>query len=499
MNIKAIWIIDDKYVLPAYLSVSSFIQIVNIPVVVVFCGDVGVKEANTLFTSLSELIEFEIYEAPLVFQNDPRKAIITNRLARMYYAQKIKEGVVLLLDADTLFTDQSNALIQAIKDDFNHGVSTIFGVLDAQVAYRDYLYFRTVDDKGRDIVTPHLEQKDIYHDVFGQNWWHHLKGASINNGVVAFYDCDEVVESWRTYYLKGLSHHNVNPGDDQLPLAAAIHSSNQNVVCLPEKFNSKGKVSGDFTVYHALSSIWKMQIYSAYSKEFGVSDFADLAKQFLPSVPEHILSAYFDVYTGKSPYLFRKLDGKFGFQHLYRDICSGINKGTVVEIGMGSGKSTCYMVELIKNSRKDIRFVTYSDSSDPNEGREEFYALIDRFDLDQYVEIVKYSDGLPLYDIKENAEFVFLNLGNDYDQLLGNLEYWYAHLNPGGILAGYDYTSQIGLNYGNKCATYDFCIKKNLSLSISFNIFIIKKPNVDISLVEEEEQSLVMHDSNLGL
>jgi len=496
-KVKAIWIIDNGYIVPAYLSICSFLKGIDTSVTLVYCGDEDTEEVRSIFTGLSENIMFETFTTPEEFKNHKNQRIIVNRLARMHYVEKYCDDITLLIDADTLFSDQCDTIVATLQAECQNKSTAVFGVLDAKIAYRDYLYFNTADDNGRDIVIPLLEQKDIYIDVFGPNWWHHLKGASINNGLVAFYNCPDLIEVWRDYYQRGLNHKYVNPSDDQLPLAAAIHKTGQEVVRLPERFNSKGQVSGDFITYHALSSIWKMQIYSAYHKANAVSDFANLASQFLPVLPEDLLEGFMNEFDHRKPHLFRELKGKFGYQHLYEDVHSGFSSGVFVEVGAAYGKSACFMSELIKIADKNIRFYSIDLPKSKSEKLEEFISLLEKFELDQYCTIVDYNKRDIVSDLHGEADFVFLNLGNDYDLLLENLEYWYDLLGEGGILAGYDYTSQIGLNYGNKCATYDFCKRKNLSLRISFNIFIIEKPKGS-TFIEKRDQELLLQSSNVG-
>ncbi len=497
-KVRAIWIIDKGYIVPAYLSICSFLKGAETSVVLVFCGDEGVEDAKSLFEGLNEHILFEEFKMPEVYKDHRSQKVITNRLARMHFVEKYKEEIVLLVDADTLFTDQCNTLISTIQSDSNINPSAVYGVLDSKIAYRDYLYFNTADDTGRDVVIPHLEQKDIYADVFGPNWWHHLKGASINNGLVAFNNCDSLIDAWRGFYLRGLNHKYVNPGDDQLPLAAAIHRTEQKVVRLPERFNSKGLVSGDYIAYHALSSIWKMQIYSAHHKEEDVSDFANLAAQFIPLVPSKTMDEFIGGIGDPQPYLFRKLEGKFGFQHLYEDVFSGFSSGVFVEVGMDCGKSACFMAELIKMADKKIQFYAIDIPDNNEENIKDFKVQSDRYNLGQYCSIVNDEERDIVNDLHGKVDFVFLNLGNDYNALSENLEYWYDLLSEGGILAGYDYTSQIGLNYGNKCATYDFCKRINISLRISFNIFIIEKPRSHKTYKKEDKRKLLLQSSNVG-
>jgi len=478
MNITAIWIIDENYILPAYISISSFLHSNKIPITVVYCGEERIEESKSLFTSLNKLISFDEFKCPQEFQNHNHKKEITNRLARIHYAKKSEEGIILLLDADTVFTDQSDKLIQAIEEDFGITESAIYGVLDAKVAFHDFLYFNTKDEHGRDNAVSHFERNDIYAQVFGDKWRYILRGPSINNGVIAFHNCKDAIEEWESFYLKGIHNEKVNTGDDQLPLGAAIEKTSQKVVRLPEFFNSKGEIEGDYIVYHALSSIWKRQIFSAINGESGVSEFAELVKNIIPSVPNYLLNIFIETLDYQEPYLFRQLDGKFGFQHLYEDILSGIEKGNIVEVGIKRGKSTCFMMEFIKNTRKEIQFFVVNEDVENNHLVEPFFNLIDHFDLANYADFINFSQCHSLPTLADDIDFVFLNLENNYEDLIENLRFWYPRLKPGGILAGYDYTSQIGLNYGNKCATYNFCQEKNLSLRISFNIFIIEKPTV---------------------
>lgn len=488
MKVTAIWIIDENYRVPAYASICSFIVSNEIPVVVVYCSTHEVNQTRSYFTGIHPLLCFETYEIPAEFKDHPQKATITNRLARMHYAEKSNDEIILLVDADVLFSNKGNLLLEEISANHNPDISNIFGVLDAKIAYRDYLYFRTTDENGRDIPVPHLKQKDIYTYVFGTNWWHHLKGASINNGIIAFYKCSRVIDQWRTYYLKGLTHSNVNPGDDQLPLAAAIHKTSQNVVTFSEIFNSKGDIEGQYIVYHALSSAWKMQFYSAFKNEDGVSDFADIAKEVIHDIPQGLLNPFIESLTSPEPYLYKKLEGSFGFKHLYEDIISGMDDGIVVEVGMQHGKSSCYMLELIAQSGKEIQLNAFQSDVDTEENLNLFFDLTKRFDLNKNLDIIPNAQVESQGNVNNDVDFVFLNLDNRYGNLLNNLEYWYSRLKPGGILSGYDYTSQIGLSYGNKCATFDFCERLDLPLRISFDIFIIEKPPIGARAIDVSYQ-----------
>jgi len=491
ISMRAIWIIDEEYIVPAFLSICSFLDVTEVPVTLVYCGESGLYEFKNLFTSLHKNLSFETFQSPAEFQHDARVRTITNRLARMHYAQKYQDEIVLLLDADILFAQSGAYLIRSIKSSLPKGRSTIFGVLDAKIAYRDYLYFRTQGINGRDMAVPHQMQKDIYADVFGDNWWYHLKGASINNGVVAFYQCAEVVKVWESFYRKGLVHDQVNAGDDQLPLAAAIHRTDQYVHCLPDTFNSKGNISGDYHVYHAFSSIWRMQVVSALRGETGVSDFADRLLYFTERLPANLKQDFLNKHKLLEPYLFRKLKGDFGYQHLYQDISKGITSGTWVEVGLQHGKSACFMLELIKYKKLDVRLVAVPLPDEDFTKLTNFKDTTRRFGLDQHLEIKKQTELKDYWSDQEKVDFVFLNVANDYDQLFGLLEYWYEKLSPDGILAGYDYTSQIGLHFGDACATYDFCQLHSLSLRISFDIFLIERSDLRRGTAKSDEFSNV--------
>ncbi|MDF1695916.1 MAG: class I SAM-dependent methyltransferase [Saprospiraceae bacterium] len=482
---------DEHFVVPAYLSICSFLRSNKIPIVVVVCGEIVPEGIKNLFTSLNELIHVEQFNIPVEYISHPHSGTITNRLARMHYASQSNEDIILLLDADTLFSAQSSLLISTIHQNAKKHNSWISGVLDAQIAYRDYLYFRTQDASGRDVVVPHLEQKDIYASVFGGNWWHHLKGASINNGVVAFYKCNDVIEQWKDFYLRGIKFEKVNPGDDQLPLAAAIHRTSENVICLPEIFNSKGKLVGDFHVYHALSSKWKMQLFSAYKMENDISEYANLAKAYLPQLSNKWKEEFFKDQSNIEPYLFNKIDGHFGYKHLYEDVYRGIDKGIFVEVGMNKGKSACYLLELIKAGEKEVKFIGIEEGLTESQDIDAFLQLVKSFHLDP-IELFESHDSIPEPFLDDQVDFVFLNLQNDYDKLKSSLEWWWTKMKPGGIIAGYDYTSQIGLDYGSKCATYDFCKSHNFSLRISFDIFIIEKPKENS---ESEQEPLEFSQS----
>lgn len=492
MKIRAIWIIDENYIVPAYVSICSFLVSNKIPILVVYSSILNVEETASLFTSMHPLVRFETFETPSEFLDNPNKGIITNRLARIHYAHSNDDEVQLLLDADTLFSKDSSEFINEISLRLVKGESTIFGVLDARVGYLDNLYMRTEDLSGREVVVPNLTKKDIYNDVFGDNWLHDLKGPSINNGVIAFYNCDDVLTLWKEFYIKGLNHINVNVNDDQLPLAAAIHRISQNVICLDEKYNSKGEVQGEYVIYHAFSNAWKMQLYSAYLQEEHVSDFADIAKTIIPKIPKHLIDDFIHNLSKKEPYLYRRLNGDFRFKHLYDDIVTGLENGIVVEVGINKGKSSCFMIECIRNSGKNIQLHSFR-SMNVQHDLSEFIHLINSHNLEHFIEIHDSVGKAPDLKNHDEIDFVFLNLGNDYNEIYTNLEYWFSKLKPGGILAGYDYTSQIGINYGDNCATFDFCENHNLSLRIAFDIFIIEMPTV---LENDNDLKMELQESN---
>ena len=107
MDCTAIWIIDENYVFPAYLSICSFVSSNTASVQVVYCSNFDVENIKHQFEAIHHSVKFEVYELPSKYMQFRDNPTIVNRLARMHYVQGPSDEIRLLIDADVIFSENS--------------------------------------------------------------------------------------------------------------------------------------------------------------------------------------------------------------------------------------------------------------------------------------------------------------------------------------------------------------------------------------------------------
>ena len=102
---RAVWIFDESYKIPAFLSVASFREHMDIPVSLFYIGS-PTQELIDLFKSLGGDIEFIVeYDV----EHTKMKKIDRhqkNRLVRMEVMKMWPQDVVILFDGDTVFSEK---------------------------------------------------------------------------------------------------------------------------------------------------------------------------------------------------------------------------------------------------------------------------------------------------------------------------------------------------------------------------------------------------------
>jgi predicted O-methyltransferase YrrM len=136
---------------------------------------------------------------------------------------------------------------------------------------------------------------------------------------------------------------------------------------------------------------------------------------------------------------YQNIEGWFNFGKLYtRMVNKYPNKSHFVEVGSWLGKSTVYMAVEIINSNKDIRF----DCVDS--WREGFDIFIRN--INPLAEVINYHrmpsvEAAMLYKDK-SLDFVFLDAGHTYEDVMNDLISWYPKVKSGGAIAGHDYQGE---------------------------------------------------------
>ncbi len=150
------------------------------------------------------------------------------------------------------------------------------------------------------------------------------------------------------------------------------------------------------------------------------------------------------------PRKHKKIFGYFNGEGLYRDVVGRFPSGSrFVEIGCFQGRSTCFMAQLIKRSRKSIYFEAV-DTFEGSDGLEEIYADQDLYGM--FIRNMKEAGVLDLLNVRrltsveaakshddESLDFVYLDASHDFDSVVRDIEAWLPKVKQGGILAGDDY------------------------------------------------------------
>lgn len=140
------------------------------------------------------------------------------------------------------------------------------------------------------------------------------------------------------------------------------------------------------------------------------------------------------------------IEGWFTYGLHYREIVNWLSEGgRLLEIGVYQGRSTCYMANLIRNSRKKLEFHccdTFQVDSKygyNNNCLEIFEGHLKKFDLQEYVQIHKgkSSDILASFP-NEYFDYIFIDGDHNYEGFRLDVEMGLKKLRHGGRMAGHD-------------------------------------------------------------
>ena len=152
---------------------------------------------------------------------------------------------------------------------------------------------------------------------------------------------------------------------------------------------------------------------------------------------------------------FNYIPGWFAFDELYNQFVEEAKDGdTFVEVGTWFGKSTNYLVNKIKESKKDIKFTTI-DTFKGTDDEELHQNIVGAFNEDIFYEFIdntvlskNYNKFEIIKDTSHNAanqfsngsiDYLMLDAGHSYDDVKADINYWYNKIKPGGTISGDDY------------------------------------------------------------
>jgi len=479
MRKRALWIFDESYAMLTYLSVCSFIKGCDAIVTLIWCGGNMTDDEKMIFEQIDAPVEIYHFSADVSIYEEHLQSNILNRLARLHYTRMFSEDLLFMIDSDVAFGDTLSDEMQEIDRYFYENENDpplISGVVEFLAASDAYLYFKKKDKNGFTRKTPSYKKTEVYNSIYGKDWAKSMQGFQYNNGFLIFYRATKLIDQWERYYLEGLKYAEVNPLDDQVPLAAAIQNTKCRHWLMPPKWNSLGDLQGPFVMFHAWGGEWKIEIDQVLRNKTATSTYGQLIKPYLPDCPQKWITQ-FNENLKSFPYRYRYIQGTFDHGTVFTDLMRELTEGHIVEVGTYKGRSACFLAELIKNQKKDIRF----DTVDHFERADTSYDLVQsnlaRADVSDYVNVIQNSSlkAARTYATHQ-LDFVFLDTDSEATDLEKELEIWYAKVKPGGILAGYDHTIHDTIFQSYHCVTAAFCQQKRIPLRSYEYQFIIQKP-----------------------
>ena len=280
---KAVWIFDESYKVPTYLSVASWIaNCVNTTVELIYTGIDLEDDLKERFLELSDSVS--ISWEPQFNTVSRRDKHLKNRLKRMEIMKRWPEQLVFLLDGDLLFDRGVERLVSQLeqKIEVYDSEELIAGVPEYDLPF----YTEKRDDfGGSKKETEELTHKTLKM-VFGDNYATRLSRVQYNNGMLGCIGASSLADLWKAHYLMGLENQEVNPEDDQLPLAVALFDLDFETIELEKKYNSLGYLDGKYCVFHAWNGKWKKELLRVMNGCVE-NDYAILLESYWKQIPLH--------------------------------------------------------------------------------------------------------------------------------------------------------------------------------------------------------------------
>lgn len=187
---------------------------------------------------------------------------------------------------------------------------------------------------------------------------------------------------------------------------------------------------------------------------------------------------------------FNEIPGWFSYQDLYTEVVNKLpDNSNIVEVGAWFGKSTNFMANKLKESGKRINFTTV-DTFKGSSTEDVHNNTLRVFDNDIYSEFIHSTvllDNLSninvIKDTSNNAkdtfinnslDFVMIDAGHTYEDVVSDLNNWFHKVKPGGIIAGDDY---IPMFAGVRKAVDEYFYKQ---FERTYTGWFRKKPRIQI-------------------
>jgi hypothetical protein len=158
---------------------------------------------------------------------------------------------------------------------------------------------------------------------------------------------------------------------------------------------------------------------------------------------------------------YKKIPGWFDFENIYQEMVEKAPENArFVEIGVWVGKSACFMSQLIKDSKKQIKFDCVDRFNHP--GHMNIRALVTKHggqlglfkhfmaeaDLDcYYTPIVSLSDEAASKYDDGSLDFVWIDANHHPTAVKKDIEAWLPKVKKGGYIGGHDYYDNVNKKF----------------------------------------------------
>ncbi|MCP4438510.1 MAG: hypothetical protein GY810_06155 [Aureispira sp.] len=379
LPINATWISDRHFLVPTLLSIYSFRKHVETYIRLIYTDHYHDKAELQALLPNVEIQFFTELDITIPNHLQAHQATILNRLARMHAVESCsKDQYLFLIDSDTIFSKTISNLVNLLTPKVK-----ISGVVEYEEVANAYLYFATKTNTGSTHSLSQVRKNRVFEAVFGSNWLELVKTPQFNNGFLVFRNASVLAQQWRALYIKGLSNPSVNHQDDQVPLAIATQQLNIKTTPLPNQYNSKGNIYGQYSMYHAWMGRWQWDLIKiACGQHDYLSDYGQIALQYWNNLPISLQATFWD--TKIKP---------FQYQQLLANLQNTIKKGQkIVELNSINSYSSFWIAERIEDFELD------------------YDLIFDKYNPDEL------SIGFLMYTLQKNGFWQFCNVFFDLPQ-----------------------------------------------------------------------------------
>lgn len=139
---------------------------------------------------------------------------------------------------------------------------------------------------------------------------------------------------------------------------------------------------------------------------------------------------------------YQEIEGWCGQEITYiydKAVKEADDNSVFVELGSYKGKSTCYMIDAIKESGKKINFFVVDNFSTLGDVKKEFEENLGEERLKYITFINEDSSEASKHFSNSSVDFIFIDTEHQASHLIKELSSWNDKLKKGCLISGHDY------------------------------------------------------------